>query len=102
MRSSHIAMIVLVALCAAGRTAAAQPPPPQQPLPPRGTPARDSAREQKGTGVIRGRIVAADSGRPLRRARITLSSPTLAPGANRSTSTDQSGRYELRDLVAAR
>jgi len=104
MRSSHIALIVGVAMCAARQTTATQPSQTQPPPVIRGAagPARDATREQKGTGVIRGRVVAADSGRPLRRARVTVSSPTAGPGASRSTSTDQSGRFELRELGAAR
>jgi protocatechuate 3,4-dioxygenase beta subunit len=42
------------------------------------------------------------SGRGLRRARISVSSPDLGPGSSRSTSTDLSGRYEIRELPAAR
>ena len=44
-----------------------------------------------GTSVIRGRIVAADTGRPLRHARITVSA--LESGVdNRSAGTDPDGR----------
>ena len=66
-------------------------------------PARDAPRDApKGTGVIRGRVVAADTGRPLRRAKITVSSSELGSNSSRSTSTDQLGRYEIRELPAAR
>ena len=67
------------------------------PLPP-----RDTAAEKKGTAVIRGKIVAADTGRPLRRARITVSSSELGPNTSKSTSTDLSGRFEIKELVPAR
>jgi hypothetical protein len=60
-----------------------------------------AAQAAKGTGVIKGRVVS-DTGRPLRRARISVSSPDLGPGSSRSTSTDLSGRYEIKDLPAAR
>ncbi len=57
-----------------------------------------SAEEQKGTAAIRGRILAAETGRPLRGARITVS----APGVTRSTSTNSRGEYEVKDLPAGR
>ena len=78
----------------------AQTPPttPGRPAPPRDSAAAQSA---KGTGVITGRVVS-DTGRPLRRARITVSSPDLGAGSSRSTSTDLSGRYEIKELPAAR
>ena len=73
-----------------------------QPQPARAAPPRDpAAQAPKGTGVIRGRVVS-DTGRPLRRARISVSSPDLGAGSNRSTSTDLMGRYEIKELPAAR
>ncbi|MGH9141274.1 MAG: MSCRAMM family protein, partial [Vicinamibacterales bacterium] len=70
--------------------------------PPQGTPPRDQRPQaQTGTAIIRGRVFAGDTGKPLRRARISLSAPELA-GNNRTTSTDADGRYELTDLPAAR
>ena len=68
------------------------------PLPPRD----NATAEKKGTAVIRGKIVAADTGRPLRRARITVSSSELGPNTSKSTSTDLSGRFEIKELVPAR
>jgi len=56
---------------------------------------------QSGTAIIRGRVVAADTGRPLRRARIALSGPELGR-EGRSTSTNLDGRYEMADLPAGR
>ena len=51
-------------------------------------------------GVIRGRIVAADTGRPLRRARITA---TRQSGSeNRTTNTNADGTYEIKDLPEGR
>jgi protocatechuate 3,4-dioxygenase beta subunit len=102
MRYTRLAAVVFVALCpvnAAAQVAVQQPPrPPAAGAPP----PRDAARDQKGSAVIRGRIVAADSGRPLRRARVTVTSPELGTAATRSTSTDMAGRYEIRELPAAR
>jgi hypothetical protein len=60
-----------------------------------GPPGSTSATE-KG-GVIRGRITAADTGRPLRRAQVILT------GLERRTvSTGLDGRYEFTDLAAGR
>lgn len=72
--------------------------PPARPAPPRDAGAAPAA---KGTGVITGRVVS-DTGRPLRRARVTVSSPDLGAGSSRSTSTDLAGRYEIKELPAAR
>ena len=55
-----------------------------------------------GTGVIRGRIVAGESGKPLRRATVTLRAPELGANGPRTTSTNLDGRYEFKDLSAAR
>ncbi len=74
------------------------PPPPGQGGPPRDT--RPSA--QIGMAVIRGQVVAADTGRPLRRARIQMTAPELGPGDNRTTSTGVDGKFEMRDLPAGR
>jgi carboxypeptidase family protein len=64
-------------------------------------PARDRPTAATGTAVIRGRIFASDTGRPLRRAKITLTAQELGP-ENRSTSTNPDGRYEIKDLPAGR
>ncbi len=67
-----------------------------------GGPPRDARQPaQTGTAVVRGRVFAADTGRPLRRARITLQAPELG-GDNRTTSTNAEGKYELKDLPAGR
>src|SRR5216683_1799984 len=74
-----------------------------QPLrgPGQGLPPRDARPAQTGTAVIRGRVFAADTGRPLRRARIMLTAPELG-GENRTTSTNAEGKYEVKDLPAGR
>jgi hypothetical protein len=68
------------------------PPPPQ-------APARDP-NGPKGTGGIKGKIVAADSGRALRRVQINLSSPDFSEA--RSMSTTAQGTFEFKDLPAGR
>jgi len=70
--------------------------------PPRQAPPRDARPPAAtGTAVIRGRVFAADTGRPLRRARITVNAPELGPEP-RQTSTNAEGRYEVKDLPAGR
>ena len=54
-----------------------------------------------GTATIRGRVFAGDTGKPLRRARITVSGPELR-GDSRNTSSDADGRYEVNDLPGGR
>ena len=81
---------------------------PQQtpPKSPQAQPSRDRARSATGTAVIRGRVFAADTGQPLRRARVNWSSDAPAPTATGQppprVMTDNEGRYEIRDLSAAR
>ena len=73
------------------------PPVPRMQMPPRdGAP----ADAPTGTGRIRGHVVAADTGAPLRRAQVRLSSAEVR--VNRSATTDAEGRYEFPDLPAGR
>jgi protocatechuate 3,4-dioxygenase beta subunit len=58
-------------------------------------PPRDTAAQQ-GTGVIAGKIVAADTGRPLRRARVVVTGGGRPHVAN----TDEQGRYRVTGLPA--
>jgi len=68
-----------------GVTALPQPPP------------RDPrAKPVTGTGSIAGRVTAADTGAPVRRAIVTLNGPPRP----RSTYTDSEGRYRFADLPA--
>ena len=61
------------------------------------TPARDKP-DPTGTAIIRGRIVDAVSGEPVRKARVHASSSVLA--SERTATTDVDGRYELKELPA--
>jgi hypothetical protein len=56
--------------------------------------------EVKGTATVRGRITASDTGRPLRRAQIRLSSLDQPQG--RTTSTNIRGEYELKEVIPGR
>lgn len=78
---------------------------PGQPAP--GQPARMPARPlkpgetpPKGTAVIRGYVLAAGSGSPVRRAQVRAMAMNVGGGG--VTSTDSEGRYEIKDLPAGR
>jgi hypothetical protein len=68
-------------------------PPPIQPAQP-----RDAAPAGKGTAAIVGRVTNLETGGPLRRAVIRITSRTLP--SDRRVSTNSDGRYEVRDLPA--
>jgi hypothetical protein len=68
-------------------------------------PLRDNTAKP-GTAVIRGRVVAADTGRPVRRAQVRIVADsagglTSVP-INRGTLTDRDGKYEFKALAAGR
>ena len=68
-------------------------------------PPRDSA-VKTGTAILRGRVFAADTSQPLRKAQVRLTA-TAAPGGTngpqgRITTTDADGRYEFKELPAGR
>jgi hypothetical protein len=67
------------------------------------SPALSQTVEQpaKSTGSVSGRIVAGDTGRPLRRAQVTLSM-SGGGGPPRGASTSLDGRYQLNDLPPGR
>jgi hypothetical protein len=52
-----------------------------------------------GSSIIRGRVIAEDTGRPLRRAVVRLTAPTVRE--QRTATTDQDGRFEFTQLPAA-
>jgi hypothetical protein len=82
----------------------AQPARPQAPATP-GTPARDTpAQPQRTTqpaptGKISGRVLTADNGRPVSRARVMLSASQFQ---GRSALTDNAGSFELTELPEGR
>jgi hypothetical protein len=86
-----------------------QPPAPGQPVPavpgapPPRTPPRDvrpGEDPQKGTAILRGHVVAADSGNPLRRAMVRVMAQDGRSGG--MTTTDAQGRFEVKELLAGR
>jgi protocatechuate 3,4-dioxygenase beta subunit len=98
--SSTFAALVFAGVLASPE-ALAQLPPPPPPMPPPGggMPAHDTSTKP-GTAILRGRVFAADTGQPLRKVIIRLSSPELREG--RVVTTDKDGRYELKELPAGR
>jgi hypothetical protein len=77
--------------------------PGQRPRPVRsrdGIPPRDPAAAATGTARIRGVVVAADSGAPVRRAIVRINARELRDG--RTTMTDNEGRFEVKELPAGR
>src|SRR3954469_16908232 len=97
----------LVPLVLVTRVVSAQPPPPPPmiiDMPAGGPgvqmpqmPPRDSRQPAKsGTATLRGHIVAADSGQPLRRAQVRVVAAELRE--NRMTTTDADGKYEFKEL----
>ena len=69
-------------------------------LPPRRLRPPPRAPEPTGTARIRGRVLAADSGAPLRRAYVRVSAPDLR--IQRGATTDADGRYEIGELPRGR
>ena len=54
-------------------------------------------------GAIKGRVVAADTGAGLRRARVMLRGSDSRPGTNPQTSqTNENGEYEIKDVKPGR
>jgi hypothetical protein len=64
-----------------------------------GTPPRDN-QQKPGSAMIRGRVFAADTGQPLRKAVVRANSPDLREG--RVAASDEQGRYEMKELPGGR
>jgi Carboxypeptidase regulatory-like domain len=62
-------------------------------------PARDTSAA-KGTGAIKGKVVDTETGKPMRRVQIGLSSPDLSE--SRTISTTAQGVFEFKELPAGR
>jgi protocatechuate 3,4-dioxygenase beta subunit len=80
-----------------GQPAPGQPTQPQR-MPAR--PLRPGELPPKGTAVIRGQVIAAGTGTPIRRAQVRAMSPEAR--GNGVTSTDAEGRFEIKELPAGR
>src|SRR5437764_1360593 len=88
--ATSLSLAILFGLLPAAVTLTGQSPPRDQPRTPRA-----------GTGVIRGRVVRADTGEPLRRVQVRIDEWSAKDQTGPvSTMTDAQGRYELTQLSA--
>ena len=69
---------------------------PDMPVP---LPGMGPRQPKTGTGRLRGRVLSAETGGPVRRAQVRISSQDIG---SKSAMTDAEGRYEFRDLPAGR
>ncbi len=102
-------LIAVVAAAAIVQAAGQAGPPPAAPAGQRPdgrgqvTPPRDPSQPgntaPRGTGVIRGVVLAADTGMPIRRAQVRA---TATGAGARLATTDAQGRFEFKELVAGR
>ena len=54
----------------------------------------------RGTAILRGQVIAADNGTPIRRAQVRVASPEIRE--SRVAATDAQGRFEIKELPAGR
>jgi len=88
-------VVVAIAMASAIAVGSAQ----QQP-PPRDTSARAPSATAAATGRLSGRVVASDTGKPIKRARVFISGADI--GGGRGMLTDDSGAFDFTNLPAGR
>ena len=95
-------LTLLLGLSFAGALSAQTPRPGTLQTPARDTPAQATKTDDPPAPMARitGRVLAADNGRPVRRARALVNAAELPGG--RATLTDDNGVFELIDLPAGR
>src|ERR1051326_9228002 len=76
-----------------------QPPPQASPFQP-AAPRENAQAKQAGTATIRGHVVAADSGQPLRKAQVRIMSLELRE--NRLATADGDGKFEFKEVRPGR
>lgn len=108
----HHSLVLPAAAFVLSLTTLAAQPPAQGAQPPQGQAAaqgrgarqgmpRDRVERPQGTSSISGRVLAADSGRPIKRARISVAGTAAAGGRGGTTAvTDYQGRYSVSTLAA--
>jgi hypothetical protein len=96
------AFLISAVLVAAAIALGAQQSPPQSQRSSLQQPARDTPAQPAPapSGRISGRVVTADTGRPVKRARVFVSAAELPGG--RGMLTDDSGAFEITELPAGR
>jgi hypothetical protein len=102
-RAFQASVAALLFTLSAGLAARQQPPAGQRPTaqqPARDTPAQSQEATHTPTGRITGRVIAADNGRPVKRARVFVTAAELPGG--RGMLTDDSGVFDLTELPAGR
>ncbi|HEV3139456.1 MAG TPA: carboxypeptidase regulatory-like domain-containing protein, partial [Vicinamibacterales bacterium] len=93
--------VIGVSGVAQGAQQAQRPGQPATPVqPPRDTSAQNKETAPAPTGSILGRVVAADTGRPIKRARVMATASELPGG--RGMLTDDKGTFELTEMPAGR
>lgn len=91
----RVVTLLVVAVPLALRVATAQVPVPPVSPP---APPRDVVAVPEATAAVVGRVTNLETGAPLQRAVIRITSPVLS--SERRVSTNAEGRYEVRDLPA--
>jgi hypothetical protein len=91
---------LVVAALVVGIGAAAQSPRQWSDQPARDTPAQQQNAPPASSGLISGRVLAADTGRPVKRARVFVTAAELPGG--KAMLTDDSGAFALAELPAGR
>ncbi|MBP7776396.1 MAG: carboxypeptidase regulatory-like domain-containing protein [Acidobacteria bacterium] len=94
--AASLVALALVAAALVPAELAAQPA--GQRMPPRMI--RPGEEAPKGTAVLRGVVVAADTGAPIRRAQVRASAPGVQD--TRTTLSDEQGRFEIKELAGGR
>jgi hypothetical protein len=96
----RVVFFALMSALAVGASAQQQPQPPRPQQPARDTSARPQDAVPTPTGRITGRVVAADTGRPIKRARVFINAAEVQGG--RGALTDDAGVFDFAELPAAR
>jgi hypothetical protein len=99
LRALALASVIAAAWVASAPSGSAQGQAPGPRRPARDTPAQQQD-EKTPSGLIAGRVLAADTGRPVKRARVFASAAELPGG--RGILTEDDGTFQIADLPAGR
>ncbi len=107
MKLPQFVVMVAIVLASSNGAIAQQPTPPgaivPEPQRPQRTPpraVRPGEDPQKGTSIVRGYVLAAETGTPLRRALVNVRSADGRSGG--VATTDAQGRFEIKELLGGR